>query len=89
MYYLESPQPKCIFWTFTGNEKAVSTIFGDYETGEISQVHVTILKNTPVAKKIAIFQSEIGHTFGLGYSNDDDNITKGYEPIASSIYGNK
>ena len=55
MYYLESPQPKCIFWTFTGNEKAVSTIFGDDETGEISQVHVTILKNTTVAKKFQSF----------------------------------
>ena len=41
-------------------------------------------------KKFAILKLKMGHTFGLkNYSNEDDNITKSYEPKLQVQYMEK
>jgi len=40
-------------------------------------------------EKFAVLKLEIGHTFGLNYSNKDDNITKAYEPELQVQYMEK
>lgn len=63
-----------------GQECAISTILGDDETGDISQVHIKVLKNITYSEKFATIKHEIGHAFGLDHSSDDDNIMVGYQP---------
>lgn len=37
-------------------------------------------------EKFAILKPAMGHIFDLDYSNEDDNITKGYEPKLQVLY---